>query len=80
MNSLRSAHALPLLTANCFHLLPTLRYKLFHYIDHNGTGRISWYEFRAFIRTTLELSQDRLPDERIKAVWKALDADANPKP
>ena len=35
-------------------------YKLFHYIDHNGTGRISWYEFRAFIRTTLELSQERL--------------------
>ena len=52
-------------------------YKLFHYIDHNGTGRISWYEFRAFIRTTLELSQDRLPDERIKAVWKALDADGS---
>ena len=58
-------------------------YKLFHYIDHRGSGRISWYEpapvpvpinlplpltqprpptryeFKAFIRTTLEISQAR---------------------
>jgi hypothetical protein len=52
-------------------------YKLFQYIDHNGSGRISWYEFKGFIRTTLELSQERLPDESIQAVWKALDADGS---
>ena len=29
-------------------LLLLLRYKLFQYIDHNGSGRISWYEIKAY--------------------------------
>ena len=41
--------------------VPLTRYKVFNYIDHDGSGRISWYEFRGFIRNTLGLNQERSP-------------------
>ena len=50
-------------------------YKLFQRIDNDHSGRISYYEFKGFVRQTLELNQERLPDAKLKAVWKALDAD-----
>ena len=50
-------------------------YTLFKSIDTDGSGRISFKEFRDAVRHRLRLSKAQLPDEKIFGLWRALDED-----
>ena len=50
--------------------------KLFKLLDEDGSGRLSFGEFTKMIRLRLNLSEGELSEERLKAVWKAVDTGA----
>ena len=52
-------------------------FKLFKYIDTDGSGLIAYDEFAAMIRDVLRLSTRALPEPRLKALWLALDTDCS---
>lgn len=51
--------------------------KLFKFMDDDNNGRISYDELKTMVRKMLLLSKADLPEARLLAVWKAIDADAN---
>ena len=50
-------------------------FRLFKHVDSDNSGRISYKELLGMIREELLLKPADLPEARVKAVWKALDAD-----
>ena len=50
-------------------------FNLFCAMDDDRTGRITYNELHAYVRKRLELSADELPDDKLLAVWAALDED-----
>lgn len=52
-------------------------FKLFRYVDADGSGLISFAEFVDMVRDVLKLSEMEMPEPRLKALWLALDADCS---
>ena len=52
-------------------------FKLFKHMDDDGSGRITYAELSAMLRSDLGLSAHELPTAALKAVWAALDADGS---
>mmetsp|Transcript_41001 Transcript_41001/g.89583 ORF Transcript_41001/g.89583 Transcript_41001/m.89583 type:complete len:434 (-) Transcript_41001:145-1446(-) len=52
-------------------------YKLFNHVDDNGSGNICYPEFSDMVRKELKLPRGRLPDEKLKALWRAIDKDGS---
>ena len=52
-----------------------LWFKLFKLMDDDGSGRITYDELNACVRTQLRLDKAALPEVKLQAVWKALDED-----
>ena len=50
-------------------------FRLFKRMDDDGSGKITYGELESLVRRDLEVSTTELPDRRLKAVWRALDAD-----
>ncbi len=48
---------------------------LFADIDADGSGFITFDEFEAVIRKKLQIKKGKLPEDRLKALWCAIDAD-----
>ena len=51
--------------------------KLFNLVDEDGSGRIAYDEFNKMIRVHLNLSRKHIPEKRLRAAWKAIDANAS---
>ncbi len=52
-------------------------FTLFKSMDTDGSGLVSWHEFRTMVRSVLKLGADAMPDKELMAVWNALDADGS---
>lgn len=52
-------------------------FKLFHLIDEDRSGRISFLEFSKMVRTHLGIPRAELPEAKLRALWKALDEDSS---
>ena len=52
-------------------------FRLFKYVDTDGSGLIAYDEFAAMVRDILRLSTRALPEPRLKALWLALDTDCS---
>jgi len=50
-------------------------FKHFKAVDTDGSGRISFDEFREMLRGSLQMSRKELPESRLQQAWKALDED-----
>ena len=48
-------------------------FKLFRHVDYDRSGLISYTEFVEMVRKLLKISAQKLPDVRLRAVWRALD-------
>jgi Ca2+-binding EF-hand superfamily protein len=51
--------------------------KLFKSMDDDGNGRITFEEMQIMVRQKLQLDKSELPEGKLRAVWKAIDADAS---
>ena len=53
-------------------------FKLFRFMDSDGSGQATFSEFRELVRGELMyLSEAQLPDDKLKSLWKALDDDGS---
>ena len=55
-------------------------YKLFKFMDSDGSGRVTYEEVRDMVRNEaggLRLGEDKLPEARLQSLWRALDEDAS---
>lgn len=52
-------------------------FRLFKHIDDDGSGLISYDEFKGMVRDELRLSPLDLPERTLKAAWLALDDDGS---
>ena len=55
-------------------------YKLFKFMDSDGSGRVTYEEVREMVRSEaggLRLGEDKLPEARLQSLWRALDDDAS---
>ena len=55
-------------------------YKLFKFMDSDGSGRVTYEEVREMVRSEaggLRLGEDKLPEARLQSLWRALDEDAS---
>jgi Ca2+-binding EF-hand superfamily protein len=52
-------------------------FKLFRYVDGDGSGLICYEEFEEMVREVLKLSRSSMPEERLRALWLALDTDSS---
>jgi len=50
-------------------------YKLFVHLDRDGSGNITYWELEAFVRKELKLTEVKLSETLLQAVWRALDGD-----
>ena len=50
-------------------------YKLFHQMDSDGSGRITFDEMATMVRRELEIPMEKLSEASLKGVWAALDDD-----
>jgi len=48
-------------------------FKLFRAIDYDGSGQISYDEFRQMVRNEMVLSRSEVPDKALKQVWRVID-------
>ena len=64
-------------TANGDAAMPSW-FKLFRFMDADGSGQVTFTEFRDLVRGELMyVSEKQLPDEKLKSLWKALDDDGS---
>jgi hypothetical protein len=56
---------------------PTARgwYKMFVHLDDDCSGKITFWELEDMVRNELNLSIRDFPEERLQAIWRALDED-----
>jgi len=52
-------------------------FNLFRYVDGDGSGLICYEEFEEMVREVLKLSRSSMPEERLRALWLALDTDSS---
>ena len=52
-------------------------FKLFRQVDVDGSGLISFDEFKRMVRSELRVSALELPESPLRAVWLALDTDGS---
>ena len=55
-------------------------YKLFKFMDSDGSGRVTYEEVRDMVRSEaggLRLGEDKLPEVRLQSLWRALDDDSS---
>ena len=52
-------------------------FKLFKYMDDDGSGKVAYVEFEGLVRHELQLTPKELPEAALKAVWLALDRDGS---
>ena len=52
-------------------------FKLFRYVDGDGSGLICYEEFEEMVREVLKLPERAMPEERLRALWLALDTDSS---
>ena len=52
-------------------------FKLYVHVDQDRSGKITFDEFRAVARKGLRLTQAELPEAKVAAAWRAIDADGN---
>ena len=52
-------------------------FNLFRYVDSDGSGLICYEEFEQMVREVLKLSRSSMPEERLRALWLALDTDSS---
>ena len=53
-------------------------FKLFRFMDADGSGQVTFTEFRDLVRGELMyVSEKQLPEEKLKSLWKALDDDGS---
>ena len=52
-------------------------YRLFKYMDADGSEMIEFDEFESMVRKQLQLSPSELPHERLVGLWRAIDADGS---
>jgi len=50
-------------------------YKLFCHMDDDLSGKVSFNEFEDMIRNELHVSKEKVSEDMLKAVWRALDED-----
>ena len=46
-------------------------------MDDDGSGKITYREFRGMVREELKLSKQAVPETALQKVWKALDDDSS---
>jgi hypothetical protein len=52
-------------------------YRLFKYMDSDGSEMIEFDEFETMVRRQLQLGSSELPHERLVGLWRAIDADGS---
>jgi len=52
-------------------------FNLFKLVDSNNTGQICFYEMHKMVRDLLKFSRAEMPDESLKAIWRAIDDDGS---
>lgn len=50
-------------------------YKMFIHLDDDCSGKITYWELEDMVRNELQLSTRQFPEERLQAIWRALDED-----
>ena len=50
-------------------------YRLFQYMDGDGSGKVTYHELAKMVRGELEMSKAELSEAELRAVWQALDDD-----
>mmetsp|Transcript_40572 Transcript_40572/g.73015 ORF Transcript_40572/g.73015 Transcript_40572/m.73015 type:complete len:541 (-) Transcript_40572:108-1730(-) len=51
--------------------------KLFRYLDDAGNGAIGYEELQRAVREVLKMSKDKVPEEKLRALWGTLDGDSS---
>jgi len=50
-------------------------FKLFNWIDNDGSGKIDYHEMEEMIRKDLKVSLGKMPEHQLQALWRTLDED-----
>merc|ERR1719221_537431 len=50
-------------------------YKLFNHMDDDLSGKISYWELEDMVRNELHIPLSQFPEEKLQAIWRALDVD-----
>jgi len=52
-------------------------YKMFVHLDRDGSGNITYWELEDFVRNELKLTDTKLSEDLLQAMWRALDGDSS---
>jgi len=52
-------------------------YKMFVHLDSDGSGNINYWELEDFVRNELKLTEAKLSEDLLQAIWRALDEDSS---